>query len=103
MRHVRMVHHGKSLPLDLEPGNDVTGIHSRLDHLQRYVTTQRLHLVSMIDNAHPTFTELAQQSVRTNTGSIRIIVGVRTEGGRWLHAHLPFCNYRRKTPPNINP
>ena len=34
---VRMVHHGQRLPLGLEAGDDLRGVHSRLDDLERHL------------------------------------------------------------------
>ena len=39
---VRMIHHRQRLPLRLEPGDDLLGVHAQLDDLQRHAAAHRL-------------------------------------------------------------
>ena len=39
---VGMVHQRQGLPLDLEPGDDLLGVHPRLDDLQCHLAVDRL-------------------------------------------------------------
>ena len=39
---VRVVHQGQGLPLGLEPGDHLPGVHARLDDLQRDLAADRL-------------------------------------------------------------
>ena len=42
---VRVVHQGQGLPLGLEPGDHLPGVHPRLDHLQGHLPADRLGLL----------------------------------------------------------
>ena len=63
---IRMVHHRQCLPLGLEPGNHLPGIHSRLDDLQRYLARNRLGLLGHVDDAHTPFADLLKEPVGAN-------------------------------------
>ena len=60
---VRMVHHRQRLPLGLEAGDHLLGVHARLDDLQRDAAADRLGLLGDIDDAHAPFADLLQQLV----------------------------------------
>lgn len=57
------VQQGQRLPLGLEAGNDVLGVHPRLDHLQGHAPLDRLLLLGQIDHAAAAFAENAQYLV----------------------------------------
>ena len=44
-----MVHHRQSLPLGLEPGDDLPGVHAGLDDLQRHPAADRFLLLGHVD------------------------------------------------------
>lgn len=45
LRDIRVVHHGQSLTLGFEPGDDLCGVHARLDQFQCDLPTQRQRLL----------------------------------------------------------
>ncbi len=58
-----MVHHRQGLPLGLEAGDHLPGVHARLDDLQRHPPLDRLGLLGHVDDAHAPFADLLQQLV----------------------------------------
>ena len=60
---VRMVHQRQGLPLGLEAGDHLPGVHARLDDLQRHLAADRLLLLGHEDDAHAAFADLLQQLV----------------------------------------
>ena len=60
---VGVVHHRQGLPLGLEPGDDLLGVHARLDDLQRHPAADRVRLLGHEDDAHAAFADLLQQLV----------------------------------------
>ena len=60
---VRMIHHRQRLPLRLEPGDDLLGVHPQLDDLERHPPPHRLGLLGHIDHAAAAFTDALQQFV----------------------------------------
>ena len=58
-----MVHQGQGLPFGLEAGDDLLGIHARLDDLQRHLALDRLRLLGHEHHAHAPFADLLQQLV----------------------------------------
>ena len=63
LRDVRMIHHRESLPLGLEPGNDLPAIHAQFDDLEGDATFDRLALLGHPDFAEAAFAELLEQFV----------------------------------------
>ena len=61
-----MVHHGQRLPLGLEAGDHLPGIHARLDDLQSHLAADGLLLFGQIDDAHAPCADLLQQLVGAN-------------------------------------
>ena len=55
---VRMVHHRQRLPLRLEPGDHLPGVHAQLDDLERDPPAHRLGLLGHVDHAAAAFAEL---------------------------------------------
>ena len=64
-----MVHQGQRLPLGLEAGDDLAGVHARLDDLQGDRPLHRLALLGHVDGAHAAFADLLQQLVRADGGA----------------------------------
>ena len=60
---VRMIHHGQRLPLGLEAGDDLLGVHAQLDDLERDAPAHRLLLLGHIDHAAAAFADFLQQLV----------------------------------------
>ena len=58
-----MVHQGQGLPLGLEAGDDLLGVHARLDDLQRDLAADRLLLLGHIDDAKAAFADLLAELV----------------------------------------
>ncbi len=61
-----MVHHRQSLPLGLEAGNNLPGVHTWLDDFQGNGALNRLSLRGHEHNAHAALADLLQQLVRPN-------------------------------------
>jgi len=60
---VGVVHEGQGLPLGLEPGDHLAGVHARLDDLQGNLALHRLALLGHPNFAHASFTDSLQQLV----------------------------------------
>ena len=58
-----MIHHRQCLPLRLEPGDHLLGVHAQLDDLQRHAPPNRLGLFGHIDHPAPAFAHPFQQLV----------------------------------------
>ncbi len=63
---VGMVHQGQRLPLGLEPGDHVAGVHPRLDDLERHLAADGLLLLGDKDEAKSAFADLLHQLVRAD-------------------------------------
>ena len=61
-----MVHQGQRLPLRLEAGDDLGGVHARLDDLEGDHAADRLLLLGHVDHAEAAFADLLQQLVRAD-------------------------------------
>ena len=58
-----MVHHRQRLPLGLEAGDDLLGVHAELDDLERDAAAHRFLLFGHIDDAAAAFADLLEQFV----------------------------------------
>ena len=58
-----MVHHGQGLPLGLEAGQDLLGIHPGLDHLEGHHAADRLDLLGHPNQSEAAFPDLLAQRV----------------------------------------
>ncbi len=65
--HARMVHHRQRLPLGLEAGHDLLGVHAVLDDLERDLASHRLGLLGEVDHAHAAFAETLQDAIGANS------------------------------------
>jgi len=63
---VGVVHHRQGLALGLEAGDDLPGIHPRLDDLERHFAAHRPGLLGDVDDAHAPLADLFQQRVRAD-------------------------------------
>ena len=63
---VRVVHDGQGLPLGLEAGDDLAGVHPGLQHLQGHLAADRLGLLGQEHDAEPALANLFQQLVRAD-------------------------------------
>ena len=61
-----MVHHRQRLPLGLESGDDLLGVHAQLDDLERDSPPHRLGLLRDIDHAATAFAHALQNFVAAN-------------------------------------
>jgi hypothetical protein len=61
-----VVHHRQRLPLGLEAGNHLAGVHPRLDDLQSDLAAYGLGLLGDVDDAHAPFADLLHQLVRAD-------------------------------------
>ena len=61
-----MVHQRQGLPLGLEAGDDLAGVHARLDDLEGDLAAHRLLLLGHEDDAEAAFADLLQQLVRAD-------------------------------------
>src|SRR2546430_2142882 len=66
---VNRVHHGQGLPLGLEAGDDLAGIHAGLDDLEGDLALDRVGLLGHEDGAHAAFADLLQELVRADHGA----------------------------------
>ena len=62
-RDARVLHQGQGLALGLEAGDDLLGVHPRLDDLQRDLAVDRSLLLGEEDDAHAALAELADDRV----------------------------------------
>ena len=60
---VGMVHQRQRLALGVEAGEDFPGVHAPLDQLERHRPAHRALLLGLVDDAHATFADLAQDPV----------------------------------------
>ncbi len=72
-----MVHHRQRLPLRLEPGDDLLGVHAQLDHLEGHFAADRLLLFGDIDHPAAAFADLLQQLVTPDRLAHRFVRRVR--------------------------
>ena len=70
---VRMVHQGQRLPLGLEAGHDLAGIHPRLDDLERDAALQRMLLNRQVHHPHAPLANWLKQLVGADLGMVRRI------------------------------
>ncbi len=63
---VRVVEAGQGLAFGLEAADHPLGIHSRLDHLQRDLSADRMLLLGQVDHAHASFAEYANETIGTD-------------------------------------
>ena len=61
-----MVHQRQRLPLGLEAGDDLAGVHARLDDLEGDLAPDGLGLLGHEDDAHAAFADLLQELVRAD-------------------------------------
>ena len=59
-----MVHEGQGLPLGLEAGDHLPGVHARLDELEGHLATHGPLLLGQVHDAEASFAELLQEFVR---------------------------------------
>jgi hypothetical protein len=59
-----VVHQGQGLPLRLEAGDHLSGVHAGLDELDSHEPLDRLGLLRQPDRAHAALAELFEQLVR---------------------------------------
>ena len=64
-----MVHQGQGLPLGLEPGDHLAGVHARLDDLEGNLALHGLALLGHPDLAHAPFADPFQQLVGADEGA----------------------------------
>ena len=87
---VGVVHQRQRLPLGLEAGDDLAGVHARLDDLERDLAADGLLLLGHVDDAHAAFADLLEQLVGADTGARpfqdglvrRAVLGGRLPRGR---------------------
>ena len=60
---VGVVHQGQGLPLGLEAGDHLAGVHARLDDLQGHLAAHGRVLLGHVDDAHAAFADLLQELV----------------------------------------
>ncbi len=77
-----MVHQGESLPLGLEPRDDLLRIHARLDDLERHLATHGLRLLGQVDDAHSPFADHLRELVgaddRAEGSPLAAVLGSKT-------------------------
>ena len=83
LRDVGVVHHGERLPLALEAGEHLAGVHPAADHLEGDRAAERLELLGLVDRAHPALAEDADDAVGADAG------GWAVRSGRWRRQGAP--------------
>jgi hypothetical protein len=66
---IQVVHQGQCLPFRLEAGDNLTGVHPRLEDFERYHTANRLLLLGHEDDAEAAFADLLQELVGADNGA----------------------------------
>ncbi len=64
--NVWMVHHRQRLPLGLEAGDDLPGVHSRFDDLEGDFSLDGFLLFRQVDHTHSAFADFLKQLVRAD-------------------------------------
>ena len=77
---VRMVHQRQRLPLGLEAGDDLLGVHAQLDDLERHAAAHRLLLLGHVDHAAAAFADFLQQLVAADAVADLLVVPRRETG-----------------------
>ena len=78
---VRVVHQGQGLPLGLEAGHHLFGVHPQLDNLEGHAAADRFLLLGHIHHAHAALPDLFQQLVATDHGAGKLVGGhIRPNG-----------------------
>src|SRR5438067_850846 len=77
-----MVHEGQGLALRLEPGDDVTSVHTELDDLQGDLAPDRFLLFGHVDYAAAAFADLFQQLVTVDAVT-RLLDSGKSSGRVW--------------------
>jgi hypothetical protein len=107
-RDVRVVHQREGLPLGLEAGDHLLGVHAQLDELQREFAADLVALFDAIDLAHPALAEsfedavaanafgrLLQQAAGAGDGAVTVGGGVVvTRFVRWGHGEAESAKWR---------
>ena len=70
-----MIHQREGLALGVEAGQHVPRVHAPLDQLERHRPPDGCVLLRLVDDPHPAFTDLPQNTVGTDT--VRTVAGVR--------------------------
>jgi hypothetical protein len=98
---VRVVHQRQRLPLRLEPGDDLSGVHAQLDDFQCQAPAHRFKLLRRIDDPAATLAEFLQQHVAANTVARFLRPGwaLALTAGRLLRR---AGGQRRRCPPGIS-
>jgi len=100
-----MVHQGEGLPLGLEPGDHLAGVHAGLDDLERHRATYRFQLLGPPHLPHTTLANLFQQAIGPDpfTGPIAgsAIFGEEITGGHRLVIHSFPANRGEQTVPRF--
>ena len=76
-----MVHQGQRLPLGLEASDDLPGVHTGLDQLDRYQAFDRLELLCHPDTAHAALADRLNELIRADHRA-RALCGRQVEGRR---------------------
>ena len=63
---MRMIHEGQRLPLGVETGEDLPGIHAGLDDFQSDFPAKRLFLLGHINDPHSSLAENFLEFVRAD-------------------------------------
>ena len=82
---VGVVHEGQGLPLGLEPGDHLAGVHARLDDLEGDLALHGLALLGHPDLAHAPFADPFQELVGADDGAGALgdgLIGVGRDRGR---------------------
>jgi hypothetical protein len=78
---VRVIHQREGLPLGLEPGDHLAGVHARLDDLQRDLAADGLGLLGHVHDAHAAFADHLQELVGADGRARALAHGGRGDVG----------------------
>ena len=95
---VRMVHQGQRLALGLEAGDDLAGVHARLDDLEGDLAVDRLGLLGHEHPAKTAFADFLQQLVAADDGARPFADGLffRRDDGLFEEIARPFVGCQQR-------
>jgi hypothetical protein len=76
-----MVHDRQGLPFGLETGDDLSGVHPRLEDFQGHLAAHGLRLLGHEHHAEASFPDLFQQLIGSDGGARAVVFFRKIDGG----------------------